>query len=271
MKTKLNLLLTAVMLLLSANVFAQSGSINPSKGDVNGDGTVDVADIVAVIDIMKNGGGTATVGYFYLGTTGPTAENYKTLPGAVTTFASFDAAVGSTASVAAGQTLYLLCPAAWMKGKTPALEDKDGNTISFLEEKDEITISNYVIYKTQVLDASSTVTLKTETVYYWYAGQTQPTSLTFDPTVDDENFTNNKWHTLGTATTIGKTMTGGTSGLDWYVAVPTAVGLKPTATDLSTPDTSWNDIGIITINNISYTVWRPNIKGTRCAVYMAIW
>ena len=49
MKTKLYLLLTAVMLLLSANVFAQSGSTNPVKGDMNGDGTVDVADIAVVI------------------------------------------------------------------------------------------------------------------------------------------------------------------------------------------------------------------------------
>ena len=271
MKTKLNLLLTAVMLLLgSSSVFAQSGSTNPAKGDVNGDGEVNVADIVAVIDIMKNGGGTATVGYFYLGTTKPTAENYKSLPGAVTTFASFDAAVGSTASVAAGQTLYLLCPAAWMKGIMPTLEDKDGNTISFLEEKDEITISDYVIYKTQVMDASSTVTLKKETVYYWYAGQTQPTSLTSDPTVDDENFTNNKWHTLGTATTIAERITGGTDGLDWYVVVPTAVGLKPTATDLSTPNPIWDNIGTITVNNVSYTVWRTNSRNARASICMAI-
>lgn len=105
--------------------------------------------------------------------------------------------------------------------------------------------------------------------FYWYAGQTQPTSMNSNPEVDDTNFTVNKWHTLGNATTISKTITGGTSDLDWYVAVPTAVGLKATAGDLSTPDTSWDNIGPITINSISYTVWRPNITGTRCAVYMA--
>ena len=267
MKTKLNLLLTAVMLLLSANVFAQSGSTNPAKGDVNGDGTVDVADIVAVIDIMKNGGGTATVGYFYLGTTAPTAENYKTLPGAVTTFASFDAAVGSTASVAAGQTLYLLCPAAWMKGKTPALEDKDGNTISFLEEKDEVKISDYVIYKTQVMDASSTVTLKKETVYYWYVGQTQPTSLTSDPTVDDENFTNNKWHTLGTATTINQSVKNGTAGNEWFVATPKDKYV-PTASDLSTVDSSQIVIETITIGTEQYDVWSTGVETKLINVWM---
>ena len=170
MKTKKILMLMAAMLLSCASAFAQSGN-TPAKGDVNEDGTVDVADIVAVIDIMKNGGGTATVGYFYLGTTKPTALNYKTLPGAVTSYASFDDAVGATASVAAGQTLYLLCPAAWVEEKTPTLEDKDGNSISFLEEKDEVTISDYVIYKTQVWNAPNDVVLKTETpTYYSYVG-----------------------------------------------------------------------------------------------------
>lgn len=166
----------AAMLLMSMGAFAQSGNYTPAKGDVNEDGTVDVADIVAVIDIMKNGGGTATVGYFYLGTTEPTAENYKTLPGVVTTYTSFDDAVGTSASVAAGETLYLLCPAAWMEEKTPTLEDKDGNSISFLDEKDEITISDYVIYKTQVWDAPNDVVLKTATPnVYFSIGTTKVT------------------------------------------------------------------------------------------------
>lgn len=175
MKTK-TIFMLAAMLLMSMGAFAQSGNNTPAKGDVNNDGTVDVADIVAVIDIMKNGGGTATVGYFYLGTTEPTAENYKTLPGVVTTYTSFDDAVGTSASVAAGETLYLLCPAAWMEEKTPTLEDQDGNSISFLEEKDEITISDYVIYKTQVWNAPNDVVLKTQVTYYSYVG-TDPNEL----------------------------------------------------------------------------------------------
>ena len=167
MKTKIFFLL-ATMLLTSMCAFAQSGNNGTLKGDVNGDGVVDVADINAVIEIMKNGGGTGE-----------------------------------------------------------------------------------------------------ETKYYWYAGQTQPQNMSSNPTIDDTNFTVNKWHTLGTATTIAKTITGGTSGNDWYVAVPTSINLKPTATDLSTPDTSWDNLGTITISGISYTVWRTNGTGSRCAVYMA--
>ena len=56
---------TLVTLLLScASAFAQSDNNNPARGDVNRDGVVDVADITAVIKIMKDGGGTVTVGSY---------------------------------------------------------------------------------------------------------------------------------------------------------------------------------------------------------------
>ena len=72
----------AAMLLMSVCTFAQSGT--SLKGDVNGDGKVDVADIVAVIEIMKNGGGTAgeTRYYWYGGQTDPEIDrNIVTEPG----------------------------------------------------------------------------------------------------------------------------------------------------------------------------------------------
>ena len=165
MKKKFFMLLAA-MLLGSVSAFAQGGNNNPAKGDVNEDGIVDVADINAILKIMRDGGGPVTVGgYFYLGTTKPTAANYKTLPGVVTSFTSIDDAAGTTASVAAGETLYMLCPAAWMDGKTVELEDNSENKFSFLDEKDEATISGYVIYKTQVWNAPNDVVLKTEPAY----------------------------------------------------------------------------------------------------------
>ena len=92
MKTKLFLLLTAAVLLLSVNVSAQSSkkttpkkteSETPLKGDVNGDGKVDVADIVAILKIMKEttGGTSEATYYWYVGTstTPPTADNYTTI------------------------------------------------------------------------------------------------------------------------------------------------------------------------------------------------
>ena len=74
MKTK-KLLLMAAMLLMSVCSFAQSNNNTPLKGDVNGDGKVDYNDVLAVLKIMKEAGGTkeATTYYFYVGTTKPTS------------------------------------------------------------------------------------------------------------------------------------------------------------------------------------------------------
>ena len=73
MKTK-KILLTAAMLLMSVCSFAQDNN-TPLVGDVNEDGKVDIADIVAILNIMKEAGGTAgdSKYYFYVGTTKPTS------------------------------------------------------------------------------------------------------------------------------------------------------------------------------------------------------
>ena len=158
--------LSALMMLMSTSAMAQSETV---KGDVNGDGVVDVADIAAVIKIMTENGS--------------------------------------------------------------------------IEKK-----------------------------YYWYAGQEKPVSMTEYPTPDDTTTppTNNNWHTLSKdATSIGITVVGGTSGNAWYIAVPTSFGLKPTATDLATPNNTWTIIGTITVGTVEYTLWQPAHTSTRCAVYMA--
>ena len=92
------LLTFAAMLLVSVGAFAQSNE-TPLKGDVNEDGVVDVADINAIIAIMKNGGGTGQEKYYYTyigtdatfkvvdekGDVKPTAAaNLPTMPGVVT-------------------------------------------------------------------------------------------------------------------------------------------------------------------------------------------
>lgn len=71
MKTK-KLFLMAAMLLMSVCTFAQNNT--SLKGDVNEDGKVDIADIVAILKIMKEAGGTAgeTTYYWYVGATYPT-------------------------------------------------------------------------------------------------------------------------------------------------------------------------------------------------------
>ena len=159
----------ATMLLASVCAFAQSGNNEPLRGDVNGDGKVNIADVTELVNIILN----------------------KTTP-------------------------------------TP------------------------------------------QVTYYWYVGQTMPESMASAPTVDDTNFTNNKWHTVGTTlSNIGKLVTGGTAGQTWYVAVPKNK-YQPTADDLVTPDTSWSDIGTIQIAGTDYTVFDTAIEYNRCPAYLKV-
>ena len=170
MKQKFLMLLAAV-LLGSASAFAQSGNNEPLKGDVNGDGVVDVADIVAVIDVMAKG----EADYFYFGTKQPTAANYTSLPGVVSTYTSMIEANGATVNVTTGQTIYLLCPASWVNRNPGELEDNNGNSINFSVEKDLATISGYVIFTAKALNTSKTISLK---AYTWYLGETNKDTIT---------------------------------------------------------------------------------------------
>ena len=109
-----------------------------------------------------------------------------------------------------------------------------------------------------------------ETQYYWYAGQTQPTSMSTDPTVDDVNFTNNKWHTLANGTTqIKQGVQGGTSGNNWYVAFPESFGFEIKASDLITTDTTATKLSNITINGKTYNLYKLNSTAARTTIYAA--
>ena len=93
-----------------------------------------------------------------------------------------------------------------------------------------------------------------KTKYYWYAGQTEPTSMTSNPTPSSE-FTCNNWFEIGTTlpTSVVQQVTGGTRGNAWYAAMPTAAGLV--AGTSADPDTSTTKIKNITINGVKYDVW----------------
>ena len=69
----------SAMLLVSVSAFAQSGNNEPLKGDVNGDGVVDVADIAALIAIIKNNAAPQTTYYWYIGEKAPSSidSNYN--------------------------------------------------------------------------------------------------------------------------------------------------------------------------------------------------
>lgn len=108
---------------------------------------------------------------------------------------------------------------------------------------------------------------KQQVTYYWYAGQTQPTTMSSNPTVDDANFTVDKWHTL-TANQINQTITGGIAGNSWYVAVPTTKGFKFYDSTLTEIDETATKLSTITVNGISYDIWKSNSTGAKTNVYM---
>ena len=69
-------MLLAAVLLSGAGAFAQSSNNASVKGDVNGDGRVDIVDVTTVIDIYLNTAPDTpqtTTYYFYVGTTKPTS------------------------------------------------------------------------------------------------------------------------------------------------------------------------------------------------------
>lgn len=255
----------AAVLLTSVCAMAQSNDATPLKGDVNGDGMVDVADIVAVIDVMEKG----DAGYFYLGTTQPTAENYASLPGVVSTYTSITEANDATINVTDGQTIYLLCPVSWVEGKTVKLDDNDGNPINFSEDLE--TVSGYVVYTANGLSSSKTISLKVENTvvnYYWYVGQTNPSLMSsITPIVTDN--TSPGWRLIGTSLPTysssnklfeyveGGEIVTGTSLAKQYIAIPANSSACPRdgfGADASTVDI-YNKLSNVTISGVEYKVY----------------
>ena len=77
MKRKILGLLAAFFMLFGTSAMAQVDST--LEGDVNGDGVVDIADITAVIAIIKQNAEANPTYYWYAGWTIPTAENIATI------------------------------------------------------------------------------------------------------------------------------------------------------------------------------------------------
>lgn len=177
----------AAMLLVSVSAMAQSGNNEPLKGDVNEDGTVDVADIVDVIKILKDGGGTVgeKMCYWYAGTEQVEADNFTDVASRIP-----ESEIPETGSVTAnGQYVYFVMP------ETKHLESftyANGSVV-------EITctdVMGYNIYKTsEMINTTINYTIK-QRIYYWYVGETNPSSV--GTIVSGTNTAG--WHEIGTST-----------------------------------------------------------------------
>ena len=166
----------AVMLLASMCAFAQSANNEPLKGDVNGDGKVDVADITALVKIiMENGGGSQeeTTYYWYVGTTKPTSLSQAT------TVTSYPAEQIYTNNSGAKSHIFVLTNS----DKTVTFINPQLNAPITQTAVDTTSIPGYKIFETAVGTANAgsiKIKISDAPTYYWYVGATQPTALPTD-------------------------------------------------------------------------------------------
>ncbi len=190
MKTK-KILLTAAMLLMSVCSFAQDNN-TPLVGDVNEDGKVDIADVVAILNIMKEAGGTAgdSKYYFYVGTTKPTSLSQASV------VESYPAEQTYTNNSGAKSHIFVLTNS---DKNVTFINIATGNPVD-QNEVDITTIPGYKIFETAVGTANTgsikiRITDVAPTANYFYVGTTEPTSLSQANTVTsypaEQTYTNN--------------------------------------------------------------------------------
>ena len=219
MNTKKFLMLLAAVLLSCTGAMAQSGNNESLKGDVNGDGTVDVADLTAIIKIMKDAGGAVgeKMCYWYAGTKQVEASNFTDIASRIP-----ESEIPQTGSVSAtGQFVYFVLPET---KRLASLVGANGSPIKY----DYTDAFGYRIYKT-LNTINETVYYTVEQItYYWYVGTTPITASSTPGSgtiVTDE--TQVGWHLIsGTPTEI---QVGPTARLSanatWYIAIPASLNI----------------------------------------------
>lgn len=170
---RLMFLLLAAVLLGSMSAFAQSNG-EPLKGDVNGDDVVDVADVVAVLQIMKEGEGIGERHYYVsIGTTPVTASNFKVVNNATQVVASsYERQYDFTPS-GTDYVYVLVADDYWVS----TITNQSSNMPVDFSIVTDVEISGYTVYRT-VNKVSGKILVNIEHVIcYWYVGTTKPTSL----------------------------------------------------------------------------------------------
>lgn len=217
MKTKITILLTALLMLVGISVNAQvknqtpkrAETTTPIKGDVNEDGVVDIADINAVIEIMKNGGGTSgeTKYYWYVGQEPPTStsNNPNIVTGAVPGWHEIGTSIGTytfasplynseanpiTSNPSKNSNWYVAFPSTSSLGVYDSADRNEVTNGNWTTEQPIIVAGiTYNVYKSVGTYRNFNVwwihTEESQTKYYWYVGTTKPTSLSQAETVSE--------------------------------------------------------------------------------------
>ena len=170
MRTRIITILAA-LLLISTGAFAQSSNIDPTRCDVNQDGTVDVADITAILKCMKEAGGAVgeKMCYWYVGAAEDNAVRADNFTDIATRIQESE--LPTTGEVTAdNQYVYLVMPNTW---HLETLVDAHESAV----EVDCTDAFGYHIYKTKDKMKGVVKYCITKTIYYWYIGQTQPTAV----------------------------------------------------------------------------------------------
>ena len=142
MKTKKFFMLLAAMLLMSASAMAQSGNSEPIRGDLNGDGEVNMSDVMFLVQKILNGKfpdeGEKTY-YWYVGTEQPMAVND---PVAWRTTTS-DAGFTIQPNVSSSDKIWVAYPNTW----TLEVTDADGYTTEkdYLSSSIKNSINGYLV------------------------------------------------------------------------------------------------------------------------------
>lgn len=171
---RLMFLLLAAVLLGSMSAFAQNDNGEPVKGDVNGDDVVDVADVVAVLQIMKEGEGIGERHYYVsIGTTPVTASNFKVVNNATQVVAS---SYESQYEFTPSETDYVYVLVAddyWVS----TITNQSSNMPVDFSIVTDVEISGYTVYRTDNKVSGKILVNIEHVIYYWYVGTTKPTSL----------------------------------------------------------------------------------------------
>ena len=193
MKTKF--LFLAAMLLMSVNLFAQ----NIVKGDVNEDGKIDVADVVAVISIMQQGGGVAIL---------PSSVEFDKSEYGVGIDKELKLKATVLPSYATDKSL------TWTSSNPGvATVSQEGVVKGISEGSTTITVSTANGKQTTCVVNVSAV------VYYWYVGTIEPT--------ESSDVTSAGWTEITTIPSQINVNTDVSRPLSvWYVAIPHEFGFQ---------------------------------------------
>lgn len=130
----------------------------PLKGDLNGDGRVNAADVTVLVGIIMN------TDYFLLGTDAevPNKSNYTTFGGVVTSYKSMDDVLGADPKVSlkADQRGILLCPESW--DVTDLVLQNEGDGTYYALAAADTDISDYNLFQTEKVAGEAEYVLKTK-------------------------------------------------------------------------------------------------------------